>query len=99
PARRGWSARDFRARNIRCAHARGLLFPSFRPTSGSSPWRFCLLFDETAHAQLSQFLLRAAETATEAVRPSYDSFRLDLFYNMKSNLAGCVVCANVVVAL
>jgi len=28
------------------------------------------LFDETAHAQLSQFLLRAAETAPEAVRPS-----------------------------
>jgi hypothetical protein len=29
-----------------------------------------LLLDETAHAQLSQFLLRAAEAAPEAVRPS-----------------------------
>src|SRR5437667_3445056 len=69
-AHSGSLAQDFRARNIRCAHARGPPFPSSGPTSGSSPWKTCLLLDETARAQLSQFLLRAAEAAAEAVRPS-----------------------------
>ena len=42
----------------------------FGPTSGSFPWWLFVLLDETAHAQLSQCLLRVAEIAVlEAVRP------------------------------
>src|SRR5262249_9216542 len=68
--RRGWSARDFRAGNVPCAPTSGSPFLSFGPTSGSFAWTLLWLVDETAHAQLSQFLLRAAEAAPEAVRPS-----------------------------
>src|SRR5882757_8258833 len=69
PARQGWSARDFRARNIQCVPSHGWLSPLFHPTSGSQSWKICLLLDETAHAHPSQFALRLAEPAAAAVRP------------------------------
>src|SRR6266576_4269945 len=70
PARREWSARDFRERNTPCDPAPGPLSPSSHPTYGSSLWKFSLLLDETAHAHSSQFLLRPTGVASEAVRPS-----------------------------
>src|SRR4030095_6286824 len=69
PARQGWSARDFRVRSIRYAPARGRLSLLSHPTSGSWPWKICLLLDETAHAHPVQFLLRPAEPAAAAVVP------------------------------
>src|SRR5215510_5469805 len=69
--RREWSARDFRAQNVRCAPVPGSPYLSFGPTSRSFPWKLFLLLDEAAHAQLRQCLLRVAEIAAlEAVRPS-----------------------------
>src|SRR5437868_13496549 len=68
PARQGWSARDFRVRSIQYGPARGRLSLLFHPTSGSWPWKICLLLDETAHAHPVQFLLRPAEPASAAVQ-------------------------------
>src|SRR5207249_942363 len=70
PAHRELSARDFRARNTPCVRGPGPLSLLSRPTSGSWPWKFSLMFDETAHAHPSQFVLRPTGGASEAVRPS-----------------------------
>src|SRR5215467_14141635 len=65
-ARRGWSAQDFSAQNIRCVSERALLCVLSRSTYDSQLWKSCLMLDETAHAYRSQFFLHP----TGAVRPS-----------------------------